>query len=181
MTIDKFPLEKFIAIYCDKEYGELTEAQAKHLISQYHDAMADEGGEKNTLVARIEYLNSFVNRIKILVYNARQSRDMRFIEALKEDGFKYQGDTVDDEQLDRIELQLKKYEEIELPNLKKEYESDAKKGVPINYEWFLQTCINISDMCKYPIRIENLNVKEFCIRYKSLVKYVKSQEAVIKK
>lgn len=170
-SINTLPLAEFIPIYCDKECGQYTPEQAAQFISQYYDAISGNESQRNELVGQIEALNSFVRRISLLIGLCRQSPDGRLVEALKADGFKYHGD----DPIESLKNQLTRYK-IKLKDLTDRYEKQKSTDVVVNYEWFLNACINMSDVSKYPIRIQDLTVKEFCIRYKQMIQYIKKQQ-----
>lgn len=183
MNINTFPLSKFIPIYCDAEYGELSEEQAKELIAQYQDAITIETDGRQDLASELQALDSFINRCKLNIKSLEVAIYPEIIAEMREDGFKYTDcDTWDDHllQIDRLNTQLANHV-AKYNLLKSQYDKLNSKGEPVSYDWFLKTCMSISDMVKYRVTINDLSVKEFCLRYKEYVRYVEKMSNLNKK
>ncbi|PHJ52275.1 hypothetical protein VF04_38025 [Nostoc linckia z7] len=166
-------------MYVDKELGELTREQANQLIEQYHDAIADDSAGQIQLIGGIEYRNSYLSRVGMCINVCRQVYHPDLIDALNQalkDGnvnYKYQPEEIDNEELDHIEALLKKVE-LRQKDLIRQYEKDSGKKSVVNWDWFIDACLSMSQVfAPQIINIGILTVKEFCLQYKRFSKAIK--------
>lgn len=171
-SINTFPLKDFILLYCDGDYSFVNgdEAAAKELIKQYEDAIGDPNSDRNEQVGHIEALSIFINRMKIMIDIATTNTDSRIMDILK-DELRFVDQESHDENIRMATNKLQGHI-LQYNQRKAEYDKQNKGNVTVNYDWFIDTCISMSDMNKYAIRINDLTVKEFCTRYKQLIRYI---------
>lgn len=171
-SINTFPLSDFILLYCDKDYSFVnndTEA-AKKLIREYEEAIIDTDNGRNEQVGEIEALNSFLSRMKTLHEVVKTIPDPRLMSILyAELRFKHQGSHEDD--LSMIEAKIAGHQ-ISYNQKKAEFDKQNEGKTTVTYDWFIDTCVSMSDINKYAIKIQDLTVKEFTVRYKQLLRYI---------
>lgn len=172
-------------MYVDKELGELTPQEANTLIEQYHDAIADDSSGQIQLMGSIEYLNSYIARVTMNIDMCSQVYDPRLVEslnqALKDGNIKYiyEGEEIDNEQLDEIRNKLTQ-RKIQQKELIQRYNKDNDKKSVINWDWFLDACLSMSQVFEYAVKIDDLSVKAFCLLYKRFVKQVEKMNSKTK-